>query len=490
MTPKLQPEREGLSWKARFRLARGMVPLGFNVLVNMLAPRRRRENIVARGEMILAELAKKRALITGNAYEKLLQRTALLPEIEEKYLVKTFIRFVSGVAAGMASWNLLRMIGTHAVAGQGEDAVAAMQNEVISITRGMPDNPTTEMDLALWDVARTIQASPEVLRECQSRSAAELNNLYLGHQLPGDVTQKLDEFIARYGGRGLGEIDLGSPRWAEEPTHIFEMLLPYIDIDDPDRQPDVVFSQSAKSAEQAIERICAQLAGTKFGRIKAQLARFMAKRARQLMGMRENPKFFVVRLLYALRQEYVNSGKDFVALGIFHEPDDIFFLTNPEMVALAKGEKRDWQELIAARRRDFDRELSRKLIPRVLLSDGRAFYEGIVSDEGAVDQLSGSPVSPGRAEGQVRVVLDPRKANLEAGEIMVCKGTDPSWTPLFLTASGLIMETGGMMTHGAVVAREYGIPAIVGVDRVIDRLKTGQRVLMDGSSGRIVILDD
>ncbi len=101
--------------------------------------------------------------------------------------------------------------------------------------------------------------------------------------------------------------------------------------------------------------------------------------------------------------------------------------------------------------------------------------------------LVGSPVSPGMAEGMVRVVLDPRSTQLLPGEILVCPGTDPSWTPLFLAAGGLVMEVGGMMTHGAVVAREYGIPAVVGVDEATRKLYTGQRVCVDGSSGRVII---
>ncbi len=125
----------------------------------------------------------------------------------------------------------------------------------------------------------------------------------------------------------------------------------------------------------------------------------------------------------------------------------------------------------------------------MLLSDGRAFYEGLSPRADSAGVIAGSPVSPGTAEGTARVVRDPRYASLLPGEIMVCPGTDPSWTPLFLIASGLIMETGGMMTHGAVVAREYGIPAVVGVDRATERLRTGQRVRLDGSRGTIEVLD-
>ncbi|MEZ4633906.1 MAG: PEP-utilizing enzyme [Caldilineaceae bacterium] len=140
---------------------------------------------------------------------------------------------------------------------------------------------------------------------------------------------------------------------------------------------------------------------------------------------------------------------------------------------------------------DFDREKRRRQIPRLLLGDGRAFYDGLgkaVADNGDGRLLTGSPVSPGVVEGTVHVVFDPHGANLKPGEILVCPGTDPAWTPLFLAAGGLVMEVGGLMTHGSVVAREYGIPAVVGVDRVTERLKTGQRVRVDGSTGRVEVL--
>ena len=122
-----------------------------------------------------------------------------------------------------------------------------------------------------------------------------------------------------------------------------------------------------------------------------------------------------------------------------------------------------------------------------MLGDGRTFYEG-VADPGD-GSLGGSPVSPGVALGPVRVVLSPANAGLKPGEILVCPGTDPAWTPLFLVAAGLVTEVGGMMTHGSVVAREYGIPAVVGVHDATTRLTTGMRIRLDGSAGTITILD-
>jgi phosphoenolpyruvate synthase/pyruvate phosphate dikinase len=130
-------------------------------------------------------------------------------------------------------------------------------------------------------------------------------------------------------------------------------------------------------------------------------------------------------------------------------------------------------------------------LPRVLLSDGRAFYEGVFTAPGALSgMLAGSPVSPGVAEGLVRIVVDPHGTQLVPGEILVCAGTDPAWTPLFLSAGALVMEVGGLMTHGAVVAREYGIPAVVGVHEATTRLRTGQRVRVDGSSGVVTVLEE
>jgi pyruvate,water dikinase len=207
------------------------------------------------------------------------------------------------------------------------------------------------------------------------------------------------------------------------------------------------------------------------------------------MGLRESPKFFIIRLMGIIRQELLASGKEFVASGVIEGPEDLFFLHFNELDALAKQTSYDWKSLIAERRALYERENRRRQIPRVLVSDGRAFYEGIGVLDDTDTVISGSPVSPGVAEGIVHIILDPRGARLVPGEILVCPGTDPAWTPLFMAAGGLITEVGGMMTHGSVVAREYGIPAVVGVHQATTRLKDGQRIRVDGTVGKIVVLD-
>jgi pyruvate,water dikinase len=213
----------------------------------------------------------------------------------------------------------------------------------------------------------------------------------------------------------------------------------------------------------------------------------LAERVRALAGLRESPKFHIIQMMGIIRQALLDSGQELVNAGTLEQPDDLFYLYLSELEELAGDEDRNWRALIADRRAAYKRELTRGQIPRLLLSDGRAFYEGLIADQSEGGNLIGSPVSPGYVEGTVRVVLDPLKADLLPGEILVCPGTDPAWTPLFLAAGGLIMELGGMMTHGAIVAREYGIPAVVGVHQATTALKTGQRIKLNGSSGEIFL---
>jgi pyruvate,water dikinase len=287
--------------------------------------------------------------------------------------------------------------------------------------------------------------------------------------------------------RGVGEIDLGQPRWREDPASIMVTLQSYLQIE-PDFAPDLLFEKGARAAEEAIEQLAAQARRQRGGWIKEKLLRGAARRVRLLMGARESPKFFAVRAMGLVRNFLLEVGKEFAIAGTIDRPDDLFFLHVTELEMISRQESWDWKALIAGRRLAYERELRRRQVPRLLVSDGRAYYEGVGAETDTGDSLTGSPVSPGVVEGIVHVVFDPRGARLVPGEILVCPGTDPAWTPLFMAASGLVMEVGGMMTHGSVVAREYGIPAVVGVHLATVRLKDGQRIRLDGTSGRIAIL--
>jgi rifampicin phosphotransferase len=190
-----------------------------------------------------------------------------------------------------------------------------------------------------------------------------------------------------------------------------------------------------------------------------------------------------MRLLAAPSRKLLKpAGAELAARSRLDRPNDIFFLTLPEARRAVAGD--DLREIVASRRRVFERERGRRHIPRVLLSDGTDAEAALVS---APHGLRGSPASPGVVTGTARVIRSPHGARLEPGEILVAPSTDPGWTPLFLTAGALVMEMGGMMSHGAVVAREYGIPAVVGLARATDRIVTGQRVTVDGSAGTVTL---
>jgi pyruvate,water dikinase len=484
--PRLQPKRKGLSLRAIGQMLGFFPNVAGKVFLNLLSPVRRRRVIVETGEHVLNVMEAKAVTIRGDRHEKLTKQLELLPSIGGRYLARAFTLFVSGVASGVVSWNALRMLTKNADG----DLGSRWSGLIMEVTRGMPNNPTTEMDLRLWEMARTIRRDADSLAAIDRAAPEKLSRQYLTGSLPVVVSEEVSSFLGRYGGRGLCEIDLGRTRWAEDPTHVFEMLVNFLKIENEKNAPDVVFARGKVAAEEAITQLVAHIRQGKAGLIRSRLAKFFAGRARQLMGLRESPKFFAVRMMWVIHREIFKTGQEFVAAGELDRPDDLFFLSFPELKAFAAQEPREWRSLIAQRRSLFAREQQRRQLPRLLLSDGRAFYEGMAEQKGMGSKtVMGSPVSPGVVEGKVRVVRDPSRAKLEPGEIMVCPGTDPSWTPLFLVAGGLIMEVGGMMTHGAVVAREYGIPAAVGVTEATARLVTGMKVRLNGSTGEISLLD-
>ena len=268
-----------------------------------------------------------------------------------------------------------------------------------------------------------------------------------------------------------------------------QIVQSYLRIEDPNLAPDALFRRGDEVAQRVIAELAQAVRQQPNGALKAWLVRWLAQRMRALAGLREMPKFFLVQLLGIVRQALRQSGVELAQQGILAQADDIFFLHIDELKGLAAGYLIDWRALVAERRALYEREKLRRQVPRLLLSDGQAFYDGIKTATPTNDGvLTGMPVSPGVVEGTVHVVFDPHASQLAPGEILVCPGTDPAWTPLFMAAGGLVMEVGGLMTHGSVVAREYGIPAVVGVHEVTSRLKTGQRIRVDGSSGEVVVL--
>src|SRR5918994_1486391 len=362
--------------------------------------------------------------------------------------------FATGLAANALAGKLLGDLATD------DERRVAM--------RALPHNPTTEMDLALWALAKEARSDPDSARVVGQNSPERLAEEYRDGSLPPKLQGGLTDFLRLYGHRGVAEIDLGLPRWSEDPTYIMGVLANYLRLQDPQSAPDIQFGWAAREAEEMVTELSRR--ANRKGRLRGALVRFLLGRARELSGLRETPKFSIVLLLARVRDLLWPVGEELAQAGRLERAGDIFFLSVPEAWAGLAGE--DLRAIVRERRAAYEREMGRKHVPRLLLSDGTepAAETHDATTEGG---LLGTPASGGVVSGKARVVLDPGSAHLEPGEILVAPSTDPGWTPLFLTAGGLVMEMGGPMSHGAIVAREYGIPAVVGVPDATEHIKTG-----------------
>ncbi|MCD5341487.1 pyruvate kinase [Arthrobacter sp. AK04] len=363
----------------------------------------------------------------------------------------------------------------------------AEPRELEAVLRGLPRNVTTIMDLELWHLAVSLGGDPEARRAFTELTPGELAARYRAGTLPAPAQSGIQEFLSQYGHRAVAEIDLGMPRWSEEPEHILGMISNYLRVEDPEQAPDRQFARAAEHAEARISELV-ERAGTK-SRLRGRLVALCLRRTRQLSGLRELPKFCIVLVMAEMHRQLAEIGAELARNGTIRDAGDVFFLDFDELRVGLRGA--DLKGIVARRRRLYDVELRRRRIPRLLLSDGTDVEAAMMAaaaalpQPAAADRLAGTPASAGTATGKVRVIMDPVGARLEPGEILVAPSTDPGWTPLFMTAGALVMEMGGVVSHGAVVAREYGIPAVVGVADATTRLRDGQNVTVDGAAGTV-----
>jgi pyruvate,water dikinase len=361
----------------------------------------------------------------------------------------------------------------------------ATRDELQTVLRGLPYNVTTEMDLELWKLAQQIRADAPTAQVLLETPPDQLARGYQAGTLPATLQQGLAQFVQVYGHRAVAEIDLGLPRWSEDPTHILGVLANYLQLTNPELAPDVQFQRGAREAEAMVEELTRR-ARKHGGWLRAKLVHYCLSQARALGGLRELPKFYLILLMANARRILWPVGEELAQAGRLEAAEDLFFITLVEARQALAGH--DFREIVRERKASYEQEMERRHIPRILLSDGTEPEAEHLAPAGATEgALTGSPASAGVITGQARVIMDPVGARLEPGEILVAPSTDPGWTPLFLTAGGLVMEMGGSMSHGAVVAREYGIPAVVGVYGATERITTGQRITVDGSSGVIVL---
>lgn len=367
---------------------------------------------------------------------------------------------------------------------------AAPFRELQAVLRGLPHNVTTEMDLELWSLARSLRSDPETRTAFGQRGPEELAADYRAGTLPSAAQSGLEGFLGIYGHRAIAEIDLGMPRWSEDPTHIIGVLANYLRLKDDALSPDEQFRTAAREAEEYCRGLVARASRGPLGLLRGRLVRAALDRTRTFAGLRELPKYTIVKGLAAARHQIALIGSELMATGAIDKDGDVFFLDLDEARRGLDGT--DLRRLVARRKEDYGAELGRRHIPRMLMSDGTEpealqapAGQGAGGEGHPPGALLGTPASAGMVTAAARVITDPVGARLEPGEILVAPSTDPGWTPLFLTAGGLVMEMGGANSHGAVVAREYGIPAVVGVPDATTLISTGQQVSVDGASGTV-----
>jgi pyruvate,water dikinase len=285
--------------------------------------------------------------------------------------------------------------------------------------------------------------------------------------------------------RGVGEIDITRPRWSERPTMLVSIILGNVRNFEPGAG-ERRFEQGRQAAWMKELEVLERLRALPDGERKAQETKRMIDRVRTFAGYREYPKYGKVSRDFVYKQALMEEAERLVQAGVLREKEDIFYLRFQEVQDLVRTNHAD--ERLIRERRDAFASYRALTPPRVLTSEGEAVAGSYRRDDLPAGALVGLAVSAGTIEGRARVILDMAKADLEAGDILVTAYTDPSWTPLFVAIKGLVTEVGGLMTHGAVIAREYGLPAIVGVENATRLIRDGQRIRVHGTDGYVEIL--
>lgn len=353
--------------------------------------------------------------------------------------------------------------------------------QVIQI--GNEGNIVTEMGLHLGDLADFVVSDGE-LRKLMTEGGENLAERLLARDDAfGDCYRR---FMELYGFRGPGELDISQPRWKENPQPLIAQILAMAKNKEPGSHRVEYLEKKQKAEEQGKEMIRA--VEQQFGKKKAEKAQKLHDQFRYYYSQREHFKYFWMRIFGAVREQLLKIGEVLASNGQIEKKEDIMHLHMLE-VAYALESKKDLKELIEERKVEFER-ISRLSPPRILTTEGEVLMGGLSRKGLPENALVGAGVSAGCVDGIAKVVVDPHNAVVEKGEILVAPFTDPGWSPLFVDAAAIVTEIGGPLTHGAVVAREYGIPGVVGVVDATKKLKTGQKIRVDGTKGYVLPLED
>ncbi|MCY9138904.1 phosphoenolpyruvate synthase [Peribacillus frigoritolerans] len=359
------------------------------------------------------------------------------------------------------------------------------KNAADTLSQSVPNNITSEMGLALLDVADVIRPYPGVIDYLQQVKDDNFMDELVKLEGGQETQDAIYDYLGKYGMRCAGEIDITKTRWSEKPTTLVPVILSNIKNFEPNAS-NRKFEQGQQEALKKEQEILDRLKQLPDGEQKAKETKRMISLIRNFIGYREYPKYGMVNRYFVYKQALLKEAEQLVQANVIHEKEDIYYLTFEELHEVVRTNKLDYQ--IISKRKDEYKLYEKLTPPRVITSDGEIIVGEYKRDNPMDEAIVGLPVSSGVIEGRARVILNMEDADIEDGDILVTTFTDPSWTPLFVSIKGLVTEVGGLMTHGAVIAREYGLPAVVGVVNATKLIKDGQRIRVNGTEGYIEIL--
>ncbi len=359
------------------------------------------------------------------------------------------------------------------------------KNPADTLTQSVPNNVTSEMGLALLDVADVIRPHPDVVVALQHVEDEGFLDELVKLEGGPEARDAIQAYLDKYGMRCVGEIDITKPRWSERPSALVPLILGNIKNFEPGAGARR-FEQGRQEAQHKEQELLERLRALPDGEQKAEEVKAKIDRVRTFIGYREYPKYAWMSRYFVYKQALLEEAERLVEGQVLREKEDIFYLTFSELHEVVRTHRVDDQ--LIRQRKDAFRSYEALTPPRVLTSDGEGISGTYRRDDLPAGALAGLAVSAGTIEGRARVILDIAEADLEPGDILVTAYTDPSWTPLFVAIKGLVTEVGGVMTHGAVIAREYGLPAVVGVEHATRLIRDGQRIRVHGTDGYVEIL--
>lgn len=363
------------------------------------------------------------------------------------------------------------------------------KNPADTLAQSVPNNITSEMGLALLDVADVIRPYPNVIDYLQHIKADNFLDELVQLEGGKETQDAINVFLYKYGMRCAGEIDITRPRWSEKPITIIPIILGNIKnfkAGESKRRFEQGRAEAVKKEQELLDQLKQLPDGEppyRTGREKAAETKRMIDLVRNFAGYREYPKYGIVSRYFVYKQALLKEAERLVQAKIIPEKEDIYYLTYEELREVIRTHQLD-DQLIRQRKDEY--KIYEKLTPpRVITSDGEIITGKYKRENLPAGAIAGLAVSSGVIEGRARVILNMEDADIEEGDILVTKFTDPSWTPLFISIKGLVTEVGGLMTHGAVIAREYGLPAVVGVENATQLIKDRQRIRVNGTEGYV-----